>query len=329
MSVVDISAILIFLGSIIMLVCILKHQRNLITLKTIIKDVSIRTSSLSKFHNVLMFFFLLGYIIVAFLIYERASIISSIMVGNIFFFGAIFVLTGILLQSDMLASIKTQHDNILNTNEQLLKTQGATIFALAYQAELRDQETGKHLERTSQYVKLLAEELSALQKYNKYLNPEYIADLIKSAPLHDIGKVAIPDSILRKTDKLTKEEFDIIKKHCEYGTKVLLIADEKLNFQSYLSIAIQIVGSHHEQWDGNGYPLGLQGEDIPLSARIMAIADVYDALRSNRCYKKEFSHEETCKIIKEKKGVHFDPEIVDLFFTIENKFDDVFQNIHD
>jgi HD-GYP domain-containing protein (c-di-GMP phosphodiesterase class II) len=330
MSFLNIPALLIILGAIIMLICIMKYQRNLTTLRSIIvTEFRRRTSSLSTFHNVLMIGFFLGYIVVAYLISIEASIFSGILIGNIFFFGAVFVLIGVLLQSDMLASIKKQHDNIVTAHEQLLKTQEATIFALAYQAELRDQETGKHLERTAQYVTLLAEALSALNKYSQYVRPTYIADLGKSAPLHDIGKVAIPDSILRKTDKLTFEEFEIIKKHCEYGTKVLIIADEKLNFQSYLSMAIQVVGSHHERWDGTGYPQGLREENIPLSARIMAIADVYDALRSERCYKKGFTHEVTCRIIEEKRGSHFDPEMVDLFVAIENKFNDVFNDLHD
>jgi HD-GYP domain-containing protein (c-di-GMP phosphodiesterase class II) len=194
---------------------------------------------------------------------------------------------------------------------------------LAYQAELRDLETGKHLERTAHYVRLLAEELSGLPKYRTYMTPSYIADLVKSAPLHDIGKVAIPDLILRKPGKLTPEEFEIIKGHCEYGTRVLKLADEKLSFQSFLKIAIQIVSSHHEKWNGTGYPKGLKGDAIPLSGRIMALADVYDALRSDRCYKKGFSHEDSCRIILQEKGEHFDPEIVDVFSGIEKKIHEI------
>jgi putative two-component system response regulator len=194
---------------------------------------------------------------------------------------------------------------------------------LAYQAELRDLETGKHLERTAQYVRLLAEELAKLPKYRSYLTPVYIADLTKSAPLHDIGKVAIPDSILKKPGKLTPEEFEIIKQHCDYGTKVLVLAEGKLSFRSFLKIAIQIVSSHHEKWDGTGYPKGLKGDTIPLSGRIMALADVYDALRSDRCYKKSIPHEETYKIILQEKGTHFDPYIVDVFSGIEKKFNEI------
>lgn len=162
-----------------------------------------------------------------------------------------------------------------------------------------------------------------MPKYRDYLTPKYISDLVKSAPLHDIGKVGIPDSILNKPGKLTSEEFEIIKKHCEYGTKILEIADEKLSFQSFLRIAIQLVHSHHEKWNGMGYPKGLKNDEIPLSARIMALADVYDALRSDRCYKKGFSHDETCKILLKEKGEHFAPDIIDAFFKIERAFNSI------
>jgi response regulator RpfG family c-di-GMP phosphodiesterase len=274
-----------------------------------------------------MTFFLVGYIIVFYSLSQGIRNASAFFVGVIFFFGAIFVFLGILLQSDMLSSIKSDHKDLIKSNEQLLQTESVTIFALAYQAELRDLETGRHVERTAQYVKLLAEKLSGLPKYQSYLSPVYISDLVKSAPLHDIGKVAIPDSILKKPGKLTPEEFEIMKQHCEYGTRVLKIADEKLSFRSFLKIAILMVSSHHEKWNGKGYPAGLQSEAIPLSGRIMALADVYDALRSDRCYKKGFSHEETCKIILNEKGTHFDPDIVDVFFTIEKNFQEISVNL--
>jgi HD-GYP domain-containing protein (c-di-GMP phosphodiesterase class II) len=206
------------------------------------------------------------------------------------------------------------------TSRRLLQTQDVTIFALAYQAELRDIVTGRHLERTSMYVKALAEELSRDDMYKSYLTKDYINDLVKSAPLHDIGKVGVPDYILRKPGKLTVEEFEEIKKHSKLGYKIITKVEEKLTFQSFLKIAIQIIMSHHEKWDGTGYPAGLAGEDIPLSARIMALADVYDALRTERPYKKIISHEKSREIIISERGRHFDPRIVDAFLSRETDF---------
>jgi response regulator RpfG family c-di-GMP phosphodiesterase len=279
-----------------------------------------KISFLSKLHQVLMIFFLIGYIVVAYCTHQGRDVLGHLFIGAIFFFGAIFVFLGVFLQSEMWSSIRLQIKELTKANQQLRQTESVTILALAYQAELRDQETGRHIERTSQYVKLLAEELSSLTKYQTYLTHMYISDLVKAAPLHDIGKVGIPDSILKKSGKLSSEEFEIMKKHCEYGTRVLKIADEKLGFQSFLKIAIQIAYSHHEKWNGKGYPKGLKGDEIPLSGRIMALADVYDALRTQRYYKKALSHDEVCKIILEEKGEHFDPDIVNAFLNVESGF---------
>ena len=302
-------------GTILMFLCILKFRANVRFSKDILVK-NRRIALLSGCHQILLTFFFVGYIVVFYTLYQGIRNFSIFFIGVIFFFGAIFVLLGILLQSDMLVSLKKEH-------REVVQTEGVTILALAYQAELRDLETGKHLERTALYVRLLAEELARLPKYSSYLTPTYIADLVKSAPLHDIGKVAIPDSILKKPGKLTPEEFEIIKTHCEYGTRVLKMADEKLTFRSFLKIAIQIVSSHHEKWNGAGYPKGLKGDMIPLSGRIMALADVYDALRSDRCYKKAFSHDDTHKIILKEKGTHFDPDIVDVFCSIQKKFEEI------
>jgi response regulator RpfG family c-di-GMP phosphodiesterase len=322
MTLTNSTYLLIAGGAILMFLCLLKFRANLRFSKEILLK-SRRIALLSGFHQILLTFFLMGYIVVYYTLYQGIQNFSIFFIGVIFFFGAIFAFLGMLLQSDMLFSLKKEHKEVVETNQQLLQTEGVTIYALAYQAELRDLETGKHLERTAHYVRLIAEELSTLPKYRTYLTPSYIADLVKSAPLHDIGKVAIPDLILKKPGKLTPEEFEIIKTHCEYGTKVLRLAEEKLNFKSFLKIAIQLVSSHHEKWNGTGYPNGLEGETIPLSGRIMALADVYDALRSDRCYKKGMSHEETLKIISQEKGTHFDPEIVDVFCGIEKKFKEI------
>jgi response regulator RpfG family c-di-GMP phosphodiesterase len=314
--------LLIIAGTVIMLLCFIKFRTNVNVSKGLALKNN-RTIMLSGFHQILVMFFFLGCILVLYSLYQGGQGISVSFIGVVFFFGSIFALLGMLLQSDMLFSLKKEHNEVVETNRQLLKTESVTIFALAYQAELRDLETGKHLERTSHYVRIIAEELLGLPKYRSYLTPAYIADLVKSAPLHDIGKVAIPDSVLKKPGKLTPEEFEIIKKHCDYGEMVLKLADEKLDFRSFLKLAIQLVASHHERWNGSGYPKGLKGEVIPLSGRIMALADVYDALRSDRCYKKGFSHEDTRTIIMQEKGKHFDPEIVDVFLRNEKIFSEI------
>ncbi len=207
-----------------------------------------------------------------------------------------------------------------DTMKQLNQTQDAVIFAFAYEAELRDNTTGFHITRTSKYVDLLVKELRNLKKYKNYVTINYIEDIVKAAPLHDIGKVGIPDSILLKPGKLTKEEFEIMKTHCQLGVDVLKKAKEKLGDKSFLDIALQIALNHHEKWDGTGYPRGLKGEEIPLSGRIMALADVYDALRTKRPYKEKFSHREALEIISSGKGKHFDPELVEIFLKIHEEF---------
>lgn len=143
---------------------------------------------------------------------------------------------------------------------------------------------------------------------------------MRAAPLHDVGKVGVPDAILLKPDRLTPAEFAIMQEHCELGAEVLSNADEKLQFQSFLKIAILLARHHHEKWNGSGYPSNLEGESIPVSGRIMALSDVYDALRSQRSYKSGFSHAKSVEIITEGRGSHFDPEIVDVFLRSQKEF---------
>ena len=212
-------------------------------------------------------------------------------------------------------------------NSQLKEAKGVTLYALATLAETRDAVTGKHLERTSQYVEAIANELRHLPHYKNYLTDEYIEDLVRSAPLHDIGKVGIRDSILLKPGKLTELEFEHMKKHCTIGSDTLQNASSKLDFQSFLSIAIQLSHYHHEKWNGKGYPDGLDKLDIPLSARIMALADVYDALRSQRPYKEPMSHFDAKVIIVADSGRHFDPEVVDAFLKQEEVFIQISKNV--
>lgn len=198
--------------------------------------------------------------------------------------------------------------------------QDAIIMAMASLAETRDNETGNHLRRTQWYVRLFAEQLSLLPQYKERITPARISLLYKSAPLHDIGKVGVPDSILLKPGKLTDEEFGIMQLHTEYGRDVIVAAEQSLTGEdTFLSLAKEIAYGHHEKWDGSGYPQGLAGDDIPLSARLMALADVYDALISKRVYKPAFSHEKARGIILEGRGAHFDPQIVDAFLAVEDE----------
>jgi response regulator RpfG family c-di-GMP phosphodiesterase len=201
--------------------------------------------------------------------------------------------------------------------EELQNTRDVTINALASLAETRDNETGAHILRTQNYVRILAEYLGERGEFPGYLTPGTIEMLFKSAPLHDIGKVGIPDAILLKPGKLTDEEFKVMKRHSWLGANALKVAEERLGSNSFLRLAGEIALTHHEKWDGTGYPRKLSGYDIPLSGRLMAIADVYDALITRRIYKEPVSHEETMKIIGEGKGGHFDPMLVDAFFACE------------
>ncbi|MBW8372261.1 MAG: CHASE2 domain-containing protein [Thiobacillus sp.] len=191
--------------------------------------------------------------------------------------------------------------------------------SMAAVAETRDPETGAHIKRTQHYVKSIAEKLRDTGNYPEILTQEYIDLLFVSAPLHDIGKVGVPDHILLKQGKLTEEEFELMKKHAEYGKNIIYSTAKKIEGDNFLIIAGEIASTHHERWDGTGYPLGLAGHNIPLSGRIMAVADVYDALISRRCYKPPFPHEESVRIMREARGKIFDPVVLDAFFSIEEK----------
>ncbi|MBZ4682755.1 MAG: cyclic di-GMP phosphodiesterase [Fusobacteriaceae bacterium] len=204
--------------------------------------------------------------------------------------------------------------------EKIAQTEELTIRTLASLAETRDNETGEHILRTQYYVKVLAEYLKNNPKYSELRDEKVIKYIFKSAPLHDIGKVGVPDKILLKPGKLTFEEFEEMKKHAIYGRDALLKADKALHGESFLHYAMEIAYTHHEKWDGSGYPRGLKGEDIPVSGRLMALADVYDALISKRVYKPAFSHEKAKEIILAGKGTHFDPDIVDAFIALEEVF---------
>lgn len=206
--------------------------------------------------------------------------------------------------------------------EEVVAIQDVTIHAMASMAETRDNETGNHIRRTQHYVKLLAEHLRTHPHFSKFLNDDKTIEMLfKSAPLHDIGKVGIPDAILLKPDRLTKEEFEVMKSHTTLGRDAIIHAEKNLGIEvPFLQYAKEIAYSHQEKWDGSGYPQGLSGEEIPISARLMAVADVYDALISRRVYKMPMPHEDAVKIMLEGKGQHFDPDVIDAFMQCQAEF---------
>lgn len=197
--------------------------------------------------------------------------------------------------------------------KEITASQMATIKAMARLAQSRDDDTGTHLERVQGYCQLIAEALAELPRYKNLIDTHYIDLVLNASVLHDIGKVSIQDSLLLKPGKLTPEEFEIMKTHALIGSKTLEDVRTYYPQNEFIEIGIQMARWHHEKWDGSGYPDGLFQEDIPLSARIMALADVYDALKSERCYKKEFSHEKCCEIINAENSKLFDPEIIEVF----------------
>jgi putative two-component system response regulator len=207
------------------------------------------------------------------------------------------------------------------------RAQMGTIFALSNLAESRDPETGAHLARVQEYCRLLATRMGEAAAYGRQITPDFVETLVAASPLHDIGKVGIPDRILLKPGRLDEEEFAVMKTHTLLGAATLRAVDEKHPGNGFIRLGIEIVESHHEKWDGTGYPHGLAGEAIPLSARIMALADVYDALRSRRCYKPAYSHEESRGIILENRGRHFEPGVVDCFLECETEFEAVWRDL--
>ncbi len=207
--------------------------------------------------------------------------------------------------------------------------QHATIFALARLAEFRDDETGKHLERVSKYCGLIARGLREDGKHTNVITDGYVYDLEMSAPLHDIGKVGVPDSILHKPGKLTEEEWVIMRKHSAIGAETLRNVLETSGEQSFLRMGHEIAWCHHERWSGGGYPRGLSGEEIPLAARVMALADCYDALTTRRPYKGPWTHDEASAYILEQRGIHFDPDVVDAFERRAEEVDDIRRRLGD
>lgn len=206
-----------------------------------------------------------------------------------------------------------QTEKILEQNKKIIDIQEQTIYGMANIIESRDSDTGEHVKRTSLYVELIVK--TALEEgYKKeLLTPGYVEHLMKAAPLHDVGKIAVSDTILKKPGRLTAEEFESIKLHTTAGGKIIEDVLGKIESEGYVRIASEVATSHHERWDGTGYPMGLKEEEIPLCARIMAIADVFDALVSPRCYKDPFTPNQAFSMIEASKGSHFDPVLADMF----------------
>jgi putative two-component system response regulator len=216
--------------------------------------------------------------------------------------------------------VEARTQEVLSAKEEVSKAQLATIMAMCKIAEARDDDTGKHIERTQLYCRVLAEHLAERACYANTADDEFIRNVHHASPLHDIGKVAIPDAILNKPGRLTPEEFDVMKTHAGIGADNLAAVFAQYPHNSFIRVGIEIARHHHEKWNGRGYPDGLSRNEIPLSARIMAVGDVYDALRSRRCYKEPFPHEKARSILLEEQGEHFDPELIEVFLAVEDQF---------
>ena len=230
------------------------------------------------------------------------------------------------LEPDVLEALTGMHDITATAlqscwhREASNDAQDAIINALAKLSEYRDSETGLHLLRLKIYSELICRFLAETDKYRHIVTPEFTQDLVRSSPLHDIGKVGIPDAILKKAGPLTPDEFEIMKTHAQIGGDTLRSVYEQYPSQSFIKCGMEVAYGHHEKWNGDGYPLGLQGESIPLVARILALVDVYDALTTRRVYKPPFSREQAKSIIIKGSGSHFDPVIVNAFLSNEGEF---------
>ncbi|MAT70488.1 MAG: two-component system response regulator [Planctomycetaceae bacterium] len=210
-----------------------------------------------------------------------------------------------------------------------MESRDVVIFTLAKLAESRDPDTGSHLERVREYVRTLGEQLSSHEKYREEIDPDFIRMMYLTSPLHDIGKVGIPDDVLLKPGRLTKDEFECMKAHTVIGGKTLDAALRAHPNAAYLRVARDIAWTHHERWDGTGYPCGLAGEEIPLCGRIMAVADVYDALTTKRVYKEAMPHSEAREIVVSGSGSQFDPTVIDAFLECEDDFIRIRESLQD
>ncbi len=207
--------------------------------------------------------------------------------------------------------------------KELSRYHSEVVMGFANLIENRDDNTGGHIKRTSKYVELIAEELRNQGQYTEVLTNDYVDNLVKAAPMHDIGKISVPDSILQKPGKLTNEEFNLMKLHAENGGKIIQKSFQHLGNEEFLEMAYQVARFHHEKWNGKGYPEGLKRKEIPLCARIMAVADVFDAVSEKRCYREAMPLEKCFEIIENGSGQDFDPIIVEVFLEIKSKVEEI------
>ena len=260
--------------------------------------------------------------LVAFCLMSGAAVVAAVVM--------VFVRTGLFLPASVpllvlatllavsfVARFALNQQRAKRWRRQLENARQVTIESMAAVAETRDPETGAHIKRTQYYVRAVAEQLLRAGHHTELLTKEYIKLLFLSAPLHDIGKVGVPDHILLKPGRLTPDEFKIMRQHAEFGRQIILSTAKQIDGDNFLVVAAEIAATHHERWNGTGYPQGLRGDDIPLSGRIMAVADVYDALISRRCYKDAFSHEYSKELMCKMRGTTFDPVVLDAFLAIE------------
>ncbi len=222
-------------------------------------------------------------------------------------------------EKDLKRAMDVQHHTLMAHVEHLMHMQDNIILGMANLIENRDGDTGEHIKRTSQYVELLAKKAQEAGLYPDVLTDTYIELLVKAAPMHDVGKISVPDRILQKPGRLTDEEFEQMKHHAPEGGRIIREVFTDVEDEEYIEIAAQVASYHHEKWDGSGYVAGLSGEDIPLSARIMALADVFDALVSKRCYKDALPFDKAFQIIEESAGSHFDPQLTKIFLGMQEE----------
>jgi HD-GYP domain-containing protein (c-di-GMP phosphodiesterase class II) len=236
------------------------------------------------------------------------------------------IIRDITLQKQLEEALKITNEKLSKVNKVLTSVQNETILEFSKLAEYKDRESTGHLDRIQIYVRLLTEEIHKKEIFlnhktkKNYITAEYVEELSFSSLLHDIGKMGIPDSILNKKGKLTADELVEMQLHTKIGGDALNDLNEKINEMTFLSLAKEVAYCHHERWDGKGYPYGYKEEEIPISARIVSICDVYDALTSKRPYKEEYSHEKACDIIYNHSMTHFDPVIVSVFSSIQDDF---------
>lgn len=279
----------------------------------------ISTVVLMKMTPVLCTFFLI--ILGGGLCYSEFLMLSRAHAAVSFFYPFLTLMANFSFLS--LIRFRIGEKNVFERTREMAAAQNLTIIGITSLAATRDTETGLHIRRTAIFLKILAKHLSQSPRFADQLDDYTIELLYKSAPMHDIGKVGVPDAILLKPGRLTDEEFAEIKKHTDYGWEAINEAEQESGIDSgssFLKIAKELILSHHEKWDGTGYNQGLKGVEIPLSARLMALVDVYDALTSKRGYKNAFSHETAKKIILEGRGTHFDPDVVDAFIEVAAEF---------